>query len=488
MAKNSFLEKLERKPEDIGTADGSTTTAKNKEQIFLKSVHIYSHLDADGLSAAAILALTLQREKIGYQLTILRQLEPKHMDQIKREVEEFNKFIIFTDLGAGQLPIITEHLSAEDYLILDHHQPEHLDIPEVHNHVNPYFFGFDGSTEIAGAGVTYLFAKQMNAKNVDLAFLAIIGAIGDIQNKAKKGRFHGLNLKILEDAINSGKLTMEDNIAISRTRPIIQALAYTFHQNLPGISGNENQARIFLQKNDIKTHTALNEPRRLLDFSEKEKKALNSALLQYALFKSGLAASFSTKLVTTFYLLTDYEPSDGITDAREMSSFLNACGRSGNHALGIATLMGDKKALQRALSETRNYKKLLFEGIKWAREHLQDYEHIKAVYGGEIIDDRKIGTIAAMLIHSDLQIKKPLIAYAESDQDSFKVSARMIDALLEKGVDLGKILRRVCKEMGLENPAGGHPPAAGAKIPQSRLKEFLNLTNEEVGKVLNQKK
>ena len=47
--------------------------------------------------------------------------------------------------------------------------------------MNPHLFDIDGSTEISGAGVVYLFCKALDGKNKDMAHIAIVGAIGDIQ-------------------------------------------------------------------------------------------------------------------------------------------------------------------------------------------------------------------------------------------------------------------------------------------------------------------
>ena len=39
------------------------------------SIHIYTHLDADGLAAGGILGKALYREKLPFHISILRQLE-----------------------------------------------------------------------------------------------------------------------------------------------------------------------------------------------------------------------------------------------------------------------------------------------------------------------------------------------------------------------------------------------------------------------------
>ena len=52
--------------------------------------------------------------------------------------------------------------------------------------------------------------------------------------------------------------------------------------------------------------------------------------------------------------------------------------------------------------------------------------------------------------------------------------------MINEGLDLAQIIREVCSDMAIENPGGGHPPAAGAKIPSARLKEFLDLVDKAV--------
>ena len=49
--------------------------------------------------------------------------------------------------------------------------------------VNPHLYGIDGATEVSGSGVAYFAAKAVNAENMDLAPIALVGALGDMQDK-----------------------------------------------------------------------------------------------------------------------------------------------------------------------------------------------------------------------------------------------------------------------------------------------------------------
>ncbi len=162
-------------------------------------VHIYTHLDADGLSSGAILGKALYRENIPFQITVLRQLDKGQIALILKRVVEYNNYLIFSDFGSGQyLELQKELINKNDFksfLVLDHHIPQNVSskddlnlIEEIHEttkdwHINPYFFGIDGSVEIPGAGLCYYFAKCLKQENIYLSPLALVGAIGDIQNQ-----------------------------------------------------------------------------------------------------------------------------------------------------------------------------------------------------------------------------------------------------------------------------------------------------------------
>jgi len=61
-------------------------------------VHIYTHIDADGLCSGAILGKALYRAGIPFQLEILKQLEKEEIDKIATHITKNPKFfMIFSD-------------------------------------------------------------------------------------------------------------------------------------------------------------------------------------------------------------------------------------------------------------------------------------------------------------------------------------------------------------------------------------------------------
>jgi len=477
--KDYFLKSINYKKEDLRENQKQVSSeekkikndSENSEKFpdFKKSVHIFSHLDSDGLSSAAILAYALKRADISYQLSVLPQLETRYIEEIKQEIISYNRFIIFSDFGTGQLEFLKKELGSDNYLILDHHQPENLkENPDIF-HVNPYYYEISGESEISAAGVCYLFAKTLDPKNIDLSSLAIIGALGDMQNKGDKGSFNSANKSILDDAIKSGKITVERDLSISRHQPLYIALAYSLPEKLPAISGNEEKAKLFLNSLQIKMKNEWNEKRNFLNLSTGEKKTLVKALI---------SEGGGGKLITNYYNLSNFDP---ISDAKEMSKLLNACGRLGFPSLGISSLMGDKKALLKAIDKNKIFKRDISVAIRLAEANIRNYENINTFYHNEI-NEKIIGTICSILVHSKEYLKsKPLIAFADSDNHFLKVSARADRELVKNGLNLGKILREVCQKMEIINPAGGHPPAAGAKIASTELKIFIEEVDKAVG-------
>ncbi len=170
-----------------------------------KDVRVVSHLDSDGISAAAVAFSVLSRLGKVIHLSIEKQIKQRVIEKLKKEEHDL---FVFTDLGSGQIEMLKElkDETNKKILILDHHLPSSEEDVDGIIHVNPYLYGQSGE-EISGAGVTYLLAKEIDPKNRDLSYLAIVGAIGDIQddNWVLKGQ----NKDLLKEAVEEGKIKKE---------------------------------------------------------------------------------------------------------------------------------------------------------------------------------------------------------------------------------------------------------------------------------------
>ncbi len=494
----STEEKLSKLNKDLEKA--KTFLLDNIKEID-SPIHIYTHLDADGLSSGAILGKALYRESLPFQITVLRQLEKSEIQNISNKIRDNNGFLIFCDLGSGQYLELQKNLiknkSFTSFLILDHHLPQDISnkeeidsIREIHRntsswHINPYFFDIDGSKEISAAGLCYYFSKCLNSLNLDLSPIAIVGAIGDIQNQYINKSFQGLNSLILEDAKNSGLIEVVNDLNFSALKPINEAIAYSSEIKLPGLTKNAAKTLVFLKTLGILIENSEGNVKTLNELNQAEKQKISSAIIEYTSLKLDLEPSnIINKLIINRYLLKEEVIHSELHDAREFSYLLNACGRTYNASLGIAIAMGDRKEIYKQSKEVRqNYRKLLHESLYWIenKEKIQQKEYIQYFFGENVIPESIIGTITSILILENIHgidKSKPIFGLAKrKNENVYKVSGRAHEKIVKKGVNLSEAIREACIHLNLDILGGGHPPAAGTKIPVDTVESFLENCN-----------
>ena len=132
-------------------------------------VMAFSHIDADGISALAIVVSALQREKKQLEWRNVHQINSETIIEISQEIQKYKPdLVIFSDFGTGQIELIRNHITIFEFvkriIILDHHLPQD-DEPVVSDlasskkliEINPCHHGLNGSYDISGAGVAFLF-------------------------------------------------------------------------------------------------------------------------------------------------------------------------------------------------------------------------------------------------------------------------------------------------------------------------------------------
>jgi RecJ-like exonuclease len=445
-------------------------------------IHVFSHLDADGVAAAGIIGKTLFRLDAKFRIRITQWIDEKIVGEITSEKPQL---IIFTDFGSGYIDLLNEKLADFKIVILDHHQIIGKESANV-VHVNPHLHGIDGARDISGSGVAYFVAKAVEKDNISLAPIAVVGALGDMQDKYDQRKLGGVNEKIVEDATNAGLLTVEKDLIFfgRETRPIHRTLASTTNPFIPGISGEEDKSLAFLASLDIKPRHG-EKWRALRDLSDEEKKRLCSALADYLLSK-GLRYEV-TNLIGHVYVLNQEEPWTPLRDAREFAVLLNATGRMDRPSLGVSICMGDRvSALEEANKVLEEYRRAINKYLGWVMEkpeRMKELENIYVVYGENFINEKIVGAISSILSTSLPNPEKPLIAYANVEEDGLaKISARTIDTMTNKGVNLGEIMQVAAEKC--QGKGGGHNVAAGAQVPIEKISDFIEIVNELVGKQL----
>ncbi|MFX0096542.1 MAG: DHH family phosphoesterase [Candidatus Hodarchaeota archaeon] len=439
-------------------------------------IRITSHYDADGIAAAGIIGLALLRLDATFHIRIVKQATPKI---IKELADENRSSYVFSDLGCAQLDSIKRYLSESSVIVLDHHEIRNTDDFPGLLHVNPHLCGINGGREISGAGVSYLMARSINRDNRDLAHLAVVGAVGDIQDKAEHRGFIGINGEIIvKDGMDAGVLKVEKDLSIfgRETRPIHVALQYTTDPFIPGLTGSEERCFMFLSKAGIKLKDD-DHWRTLSDLSQDEKIQLNSALIQYML-QQGIDPDKAQSIVGNVYTLIREEKGTPLRDAREFASLLNACGRIKHPGVGVAICLGDRiNALEEAQKLLAEYRQKISKYIEWLTQpgRIRETEFLQVFHGEDVIDERIVGTVASVALYAQiLKSDKIIVSFAYSDPESVKVSLRADAELVGKGVNLGLALSQVIEEIELKDAtAGGHDAAAGALIPSGTEEKLV---------------
>jgi single-stranded-DNA-specific exonuclease len=446
-------------------------------------IHVFSHLDADGVAAAGIIGKALFRLDARFRLRVTQWIDEKIIGGI---VADKPQLVVLTDFGSGYIDLLNEKVPGSKVVILDHHQIASDVENENFVQVNPHLHGIDGATEVSGSGVAYFVAKAVNAENVDLAPIALVGALGDLQDKNEQRKLGGLNALIVEDAVAAKLVTVEKDLTFfgRETRAIHRALAATTNPFIPGISGEEDKSLAFLASLGIKPKEG-ERWRALRDLTEDEKKRLSSALADY-LISRGLHAEVEN-LIGNVYVLNREEPWTPLRDAREFAVVLNSTGRLDRPSLGIAICMGDRaSALEEANRVLEDYRKTISTYLGWVMEkpeRMKEFEHIYVVYGDTFIKEKIIGTISSILVSGLENPEKPLIAFSNiEEENAAKFSARTTDTALSKGVNLGDVMRVASEKYG--GKGGGHNVAAGAQVPIDQIENFINTVNDLVGKQL----
>jgi len=432
-----------------------------------KRALVVSHIDADGLTSAAIICKALARAGIESDVKFLKQLDVLALEDIANQGTDL---VIFTDLGSGLAGTISEYQFTP--VIVDHHQVN----GEIEHHLNPHLFGINGSYELSGAGTAFILAQALG-DNKDLADLAIVGAVGDLQAR-RDGKLTGMNREILKMGEDAGVLHSEKDVMFfgKQTKPIYMLLQYSNDPYIPGITGNELASINFLQRIGIELKR--DDWRRWIDLSLDEKQKIVSNLIQHCLSK-GVSQRGIGRLVGEVYTLEREKEGLEMRDASEYSTLLNATARYDFSDVGLAVCMGDREdAYKRARSLLSEHRRNLVKGLELVKSlGVTTLDNMQYFYAGDQIRETIVGIIAGMSM-STYSKSIPIIGIVDAE-DGIKVSSRGTQSLVRKGLNLGAAISESAAIVG--GMGGGHDIAAGATIPKESMDEFLSLFNQKIG-------
>jgi len=438
-----------------------------------REVTLVSHIDADGLTSAAVAARALDRLGKPYKVEFLKSLRPDDVTRLRNDNPET---LWFTDLGAGAASLFGD----VEPVISDHHVPT----AGGRYHLNCHFAGEDGARYLSGSTTTYLVARALDRANRDMAGVAIVGSVGDLQD-TDAGRLVGMNTVIADDARAAGVLAVATDTRYfgRETRSVARMLAYADDPCVPGVTGRHTDACSFLANLGVQTHVEEDE-RRWAHLSREERARVLSAVAKSLLTK-GYGAKSVRRLVGEVYVLRGEEAGQPVRDAKEFATLLNSTARYGEADTGLAIAMGDRDdAYAKGLELLKGHRANLVAGIQLVKERgVTERDHLQWFDAGASIRETIVGIVAGMMFNSEgVRRDLPIFAFADADGANVKVSGRAPRACVAQGVNLAEVMRVASARVG--GAGGGHAPAAGATIPRAKMSAFLDAADEILGEQL----
>jgi single-stranded-DNA-specific exonuclease len=412
-----------------------------------KKIHLVSHFDTDGITSATILAKTFGRMGKQFSVKILKQLTEEEIKSLPKD-----RLIFLADLGSGSLKEL-EALDQEIFII-DHHEITEKQIPANIKIVNTHLM--EEYENLCSAELVYFFSRMISNDNLDLSYLAIMGAVGDtLEKEISKSR---------DNIIKDSKVQIKKGLLLyPSTRPIDKTLEFSSEPFIPGVTGDRFGCIDLLKESGIEKIGKLYPP--LIDLNENEMKKLTTAILLR------MSSEKSQAYIGNLYLIKFF---NRIEDARELSAIVNACSRMGNPEVAFMMCMGNHEARKKAERIYVKYRQHIISGLKFIEKnnHIKGQKYI-IINAKDNIKDTIIGTLASILSFSSVYSKGTIIIAMAYNENKIKVSARIAGKNPKEGHNLKELIESITRIIGGE--FGGHDNAAGCTINKTDEERFIDL-------------
>ena len=440
-----------------------------------KSISVITHIDCDGITSGSIITKALVRAGANFTVRTENEFNKAVIEKLHEDKRDFH---IITDLGGGFAKNLDEKLQ-DNWFVLDHHQipDEELDNERV---INAWTFGIDGGKEICAGGMAYLAAKTLDVKNIDLAGIAVVSALGDRQDQGEKKSFVGFNSEIAKTAKKIGQLEIDlDLLLVGReTRPLPDALAFTSQPFIEGLTWNRDACLSLFNSSGIKLKDG-GRWRVPSELSEDEKRIVIENITKFASGKN--ATEIMQELIGYTYTFPREDRGSFLRDGREFSTMLNSCGRIGKAGVGIAVCMGDRnKMLQEGENILSEYRKMIrnyMNILSNERWRINDSQNCVMVNAEGVVPETMTGTISSLIAGSPKNTGKIVILRTNGGEGTIKFSSRKSMGCKSE-VNLSNLMREGAKKF--DGVGGGHDAAAGARITKDKLDGFLDYLEENV--------
>jgi len=443
-----------------------------------RNISVITHLDCDGITSGSIVTKSLIRSGAKCTVRTVNEFNKNLVDRMKNDSREFH---IITDLGGGFAKELDSGLN-DNWIVVDHHQipEEEFDNERV---INAWKYDIDGGVEVSAGGMAYLVSNALHRENTDLAWIAVVAALGDRQDQGEKKSFSGINLDIASVAKKNGQVEIDlDILLVGReTRPLPDALAFTSHPFIEGLTWNRDACLSLLNSSGIKLKDG-SRWRVPAELTEDEKRTLLQTISKFTTSKN--ATEIMDELVGYTYTLSGEDKRSFLRDAREFSTMLNSCGRIRKAGVGIAVCMGDRTRMleegENILLEYRTLLRTYMNALSSERWRIVDNGKYVMVDGEGLVSENMTGAVSSLLGGSQKNTGRIIILRTNGEDGTIKFSSRKSTGCKSE-VNLGLLMRSCATKVS--GVGGGHNAAAGARITKDKLDEFLGCLEENVTRV-----
>src|SRR5882762_2825854 len=385
-----------------------------------KNISVITHLDCDGITSGSIVTKSLIRSGAKCSVRTVTEFNKNLVDRMKNDSREFH---IITDLGGGFAKELDVGLD-DNWLVVDHHQipDEEFDNQRV---INAWKYGINGGLEVSAGGMAYLVSKALHKENTDLAWIAVVAALGDRQDQGEKKSFSGINLDIASTAKKNGQVEIDLLLVGRETRPLPDALAFTSHPFIEGLTWNRDACLSLLNSSGIKLKDG-SRWRVPAELTEDEKRILLQTISKFTTSKN--ATEIMDELVGYTYTLSGEDKRSFLRDAREFSTMLNSCGRIRKAGVGIAICMGDRTKMleegENILVEYRTLLRSYMNALSSERWRVVDNGKYVMVDGEGLVSENMTGAVSSLLGGSQKNTGKIIILRTNGGNGTIKFSSR----------------------------------------------------------------
>ena len=238
---------------------------------------LISHSDADGYASAAVLRYMLEREGISYSTRFYNRKGTwkQYLDGVLPQYDHIDSLaVFFSDIGSEVNELGRYFKENPSYVfILDHHEMNSVEddkLPPNFHYINPTTYGYDGLKEIAGAALVYLFVKEISLKNMNAAWMALVGITNDTLMNVQN--YRSFNKMIVEEAASEEQIKLHQGLMVygATHESIKSALAYSVFPFIRETGGNPKIAR------DILEDLHISPKKKVVDLDSSEVECINN--------------------------------------------------------------------------------------------------------------------------------------------------------------------------------------------------------------------